>query len=131
MNSTESWRRAGSSPGGYTHSVSTDQDDRRIVTQVPRHSLKTFTSYRLPGALSKLVVGGGINWQSKAAYYPDTYMQGSYSLVNLMARYDISENLSASLNLNNLFDKEYFSSASEYGVHGAPRHFMTSLKYTY
>ncbi|QLF91764.1 TonB-dependent siderophore receptor [Pseudomonas sp. ABC1] len=116
---------------GYTHSVSTDKNDERIVTQIPRHSLKTFTSYRLPGALDKLTVGGGINWQSKAAYYPDTYMQGSYSLVNLMARYDISENLSASLNLNNLFDKAYYSSASEYGVHGAPRHFLTSLKYTY
>lgn len=117
--------------GGYAYSVSTDEDDKRIVTQVPRHSLKTFTTYRLPGALDKLTVGGGFNWQSKTGYDLQTYTQGSYALVNLMARYDISENLSASINLNNLFDREYFAGASTYGVYGEPRNFMTSLKYTY
>ena len=43
---------------GYAYSVSTDQDDQRIVTNIPRHSVKTFTTYRLPGALDKLTVGG-------------------------------------------------------------------------
>jgi outer membrane receptor for ferric coprogen and ferric-rhodotorulic acid len=38
---------------GYAYAVSTDADDQRIVTTLPRHSLKTFTSYRLPGILTR------------------------------------------------------------------------------
>ena len=48
-----------------------------------------------------------------------------------MARYDISRNLSASLNLNNLFDREYYSNAGLYGNYGAPRNLMTSFKYSF
>lgn len=117
--------------GGYAYSVSEDEDGNRIITQVPRHSLKTFTTYRLPGALDKLTLGGGVNWQSKYGYDLKSYTQGSYALVNLMARYDITSNLSAAINLNNLFDKEYFAGASTYGVYGAPRNIMTSLRYSY
>ncbi len=117
--------------GGYTYSISEDADDNRIVTQVPRQSVKTFTTYRLHGALEKLTIGGGLNWQSKTGYDLHTYTQDSYYLASLMARYEISENLSASVNVNNLFDEEYYSSASTYGTYGAPRNVMTSLKYSY
>ncbi|WP_240043522.1 TonB-dependent receptor [Pseudomonas syringae] len=117
---------------GYTYSVIEDNEGARIVTQVPRHSLKTFTTYRLPGALDKLTVGGGINWQSKTGTDLKYFTQGSYALVNLMARYDINEHLTASFNLNNLFDKEYFAGGPRCcGVYGEPRNFMTSLKYSY
>ncbi|MDH0893027.1 MULTISPECIES: TonB-dependent siderophore receptor [unclassified Pseudomonas] len=116
---------------GYAYSVTTDKDDNRILSRLPRHSLKTFTTYRLPGALSRLTVGGGMNWQSRIGNQ-DQYWQGSYALVNLMARYAITENLSGSVNLNNLFDKEYFTSvSSNYGLHGAPRNVMFSMKYSY
>lgn len=124
---TPGWQFA----GGYSYNVSEDTDGSRIITQTPRHSAKVFTTYRLQGALDKLTVGGGVNWQSKTSYDLHTYTQEPYTLVNLMARYDISENLSASVNLNNLFDKEYFTSASSYGSYGAPRNLMTGLKYTF
>lgn len=117
---------------GYTYSVIEDNEGARIVTQVPRHSLKTFTTYRLPGALDKLTVGGGINWQSKTGTDLKYFTQGSYALASLMARYEINQNLTASFNLNNLFDKEYFAGGPRCcGVYGEPRNFMTSLKYTY
>ncbi|WP_437880175.1 TonB-dependent siderophore receptor [Pseudomonas sp. LRF_L74] len=115
---------------GYSYSVTTDKDNERILTRLPRHNLKTFTTYRMPGALSKLTIGGGMNWQSRIG--EGVYWQGSYALVNLMARYEITENLTGSVNLNNLFDKEHFTSVSSgYGFHGAPRNFMFSLKYSY
>ncbi|WP_350614939.1 TonB-dependent siderophore receptor [Pseudomonas sp. HY7a-MNA-CIBAN-0227] len=122
----QGWQAA----GGYTYSVSTDQDDKRIATQIPRHSLKAFTSYRLTGPLDKVTVGGGFNWQSKSGFDLKTNEQKPYTVANLMARYDISENLSASVNLNNVFDQEY-STTTTGGVWGAPRNFMTSFKYTY
>jgi len=122
----EGWQAA----GGYTYSVSTDQDDNRIATQIPRHSFKTFTTYRLTGPLDKLTVGAGINWQSKTGVDLSYYEQKSYAVTNLMARYDITNNLSAWVNLNNVFDKEYYSTTSA-GVYGAPRNLMTSLKYNF
>ena len=116
---------------GYAYTVTTDADDQRINTTLPRHSVKTFSTYRLGGELDKLTVGGGVNWQSKVGSDLHTFTQGSYAITNLLARYDISKNLSASVNLNNLFDREYFSYAGYYGNYGAPRNLMTSFKYSF
>lgn len=116
--------------GGYTYSVSTDKDDNRIATQIPRHNAKLFTTYRLSGPLDKLTVGGGVNWQSKTGFDLHTYEQKSYAITNLMARYDITKNLSAAVNLNNVFDKEYYTTTTA-GVWGAPRNLMTSFKYNF
>lgn len=116
---------------GYAYSLSTDQDDQRIVTNIPRHSVKTFTSYRLPGALDKLTVGGGVNWQSKYGQDLHTYTQGSFAVVNLMTRYDVTQDLSVKLNLNNVFDKKYYGYADSWVVYGEPRNFMTSMEYRF
>lgn len=116
---------------GYAYSVSTDQDDQRIVTNIPRHSVKTFTSYRLPGALSKLTVGGGVNWQSKYGQDLHTFTQGSFAVVNLMARYDLTRDLSVKLNLNNVFDKKYYGYANSWVVYGEPRNVLTSMEYRF
>lgn len=117
--------------GGYSYSVSFNDDDRRIVTEIPRNSVKLFTTYRLPGALDKVTIGGGLNWQSRSGY--DLYYattQSSYTLASLMAKYQITPALSATLNVNNLFDKEYYTTTAA-GLYGAPRNFMTTLRYAY
>ncbi|MGG5291993.1 TonB-dependent siderophore receptor [Pseudomonas shirazensis] len=124
---SEGWQ----SSAGYAYSVSTNAEDQRIVTTSPRHSLKTFTTYRLGGVLDKLTVGGGVNWQSKTGMDLRTFEQGSYALTNLMARYDISKNLSATLNVNNVFDRSYYAYADSWSVYGAPRNFMASFKYSF
>ncbi|MBC3339916.1 TonB-dependent siderophore receptor [Pseudomonas proteolytica] len=123
----EGWQAS----AGYAYAVSTDADDKRIVTTLPRQSLKTFTTYRLPGALSKVTVGGGVNWQSKVGEDLHTFSQGSYAITNLLLRYDVTPQLSTSVNLNNLFDREYFSYAGNHGMYGAPRNLMTSIKYDF
>ncbi len=56
-----------------------------------------------------------MNWQSKTGQDLRTYTQGSYGLTNLMARYDITDHLSASLNVNNVFDRKYFSYVDAWG----------------
>ncbi|MDH0894079.1 MULTISPECIES: TonB-dependent siderophore receptor [unclassified Pseudomonas] len=117
---------------GYVYSVTRNAEDQRIVTRAPRHNLKTFTTYRLPGALDKLTVGGGFNWESKTGDNLKVYTQESYALFSLMGRYDINQNLSITANVNNLFNKEYYVATNGYwGVHGAPRNVMTSLKYSF
>jgi len=123
----EGWQAS----AGYAYSVTTDADDKRIVTTLPRHMFKTFTSYRLPGMLDKVTVGGGFNWQTKTGEDLHYYQQGSYAVANLMARYDLSKNLSATVNLNNVFDREYYARVYSEGMYGAPRNVMTSLKYNF
>ena len=57
--------------------------------------------------------------------------QGSYSVVKLMSRYEIDKNLSASLNVDNLFDERYYDNVGFYnGVFwGDPRTVTLSLDY--
>ncbi len=123
----EGWQAS----AGYAYSVTTDADDQRINTNLPRNSFKTFTSYRLHGPLDKVTLGGGVNWQSKVGADLHTFSQGSYAVTNLMARYDINQHLSASVNLNNVFDRAYYSQPGLYGVYGTPRNVMTSFKYSF
>ena len=117
---------------GYAFAVSKDGNGERVLTYVPRQTLKLFTSYRLPGEWNKLTVGGGVNWQNaNNSGSGFDHRQGSLALVSLMARYQIDRNLSVSLNLNNALDKRYLSSNGDYGTYGAPRNFMASMKYTF
>jgi len=92
----------------------------------------------LPGSLNSLTVGGGVNWQSKTytdAVNPlgvvERIEQKSFALVNLMARYEFTRQLSAQLNVNNVFDKKYFAMFDAYSqmTYGAPR--TATLKMTY
>jgi len=118
---------------GYAYARVEDQDGERTLNNLPLHNLKLFTSYRLAGALEKLTVGGGLNWQSAlGSGTARNYTQGSLAVVNLMARYALSKQLALSLNLNNAFDKRYYSTvANDYGTFAAPRNFVVSAKYSF
>ena len=56
-----------------------------------------------------------------------------FAVVGLMARYDITKNLSASANLNNVFDREYLSGYGLYSTYyyGDPRNLMLGMKYRF
>jgi outer membrane receptor for ferric coprogen and ferric-rhodotorulic acid len=114
---------------GYAYTLTSDAEGKRINTILPRSSAKLHTSYRLSGALSGLTIGGGVSWQT--AVGSGSITQGSYALVNLMARYDINRHLSASININNLLDRKYFSYAGNYSNYGAPRSVMVGMKYKF
>ncbi len=58
--------------------------------------------------------------------------QGAYNLVGLNANYQISRNLSAQLNLDNVFDKKYYASIYNSNLgnyYGEPRNFAITLRY--
>jgi outer membrane receptor for ferric coprogen and ferric-rhodotorulic acid len=87
-----------------------------------------------------LTIGGGVNWQDSIYTYatnPDDQLekieQDAYALVNLMARYDITDNLSAQLNANNVTDEKYFDIFDAYGAltYGAPRSVTATAKYRF
>jgi len=91
----------------------TGDDGSSVRTYVPRKQLRLSTTYRLP-QLQQLKVGASLNYQSKTSYdTTNAAYQGGYSLLNLMASYDINKNLSVSFNLNNVFNKKYLNSVSQ------------------
>ncbi|MFL1527423.1 TonB-dependent siderophore receptor [Pseudomonas sp. O230] len=131
---------------GYTYARTRDKDEQRIFgfplsTSKPDHVVRTFTTYRLPGALEKVTVGGGISWQS--ALYGKIYSapagdytwikQGGYTLVDLMTRYQYNEHLSFTANANNVFDKKYLSGLGNYDTtfYGEPRNLMLTTRWDF
>lgn len=130
---------------GYTYTHSVNGEEKRTNTSQPLNLLRVSTSYRLPGDWQALTVGGAVNWQSdvyRAASRPvgrnaagnviterTNIRQGAYTVVNLMSRYEFDPHLSASLNVENLFDKKYYDNVGFYnGVYwGDPRTVTLSL----
>ena len=131
---------------GYTYAQTKSDDGERVYgypleTTKPENVAKLFTTYRLPGVLNKVTVGGGVNWQSpfygkiyndaKGDY--DIIEQHSYALVNLMTRYEYNDHLTFNLNADNVFDKKYLSGLGNFNTtyYGAPRSLMLTTKYTF
>lgn len=107
----------------------------------PRKTLRAFASYRLPGDWKKLTVGGGVNWEGSTYTVDGTVAPGldgrmeqdSYALVNLMARYEFTKQLSAQLNVNNATDKKHFAMFAAFNqiTYGAPRNTSLTLRYRF
>ena len=123
----------------WSHWTASDGEGKALQTDQPRSLVRVFTTYQLPGDWNKLTVGGGVNWQSHVytiASGPngaERVGQGSYAITNLMARYRFNRNLSAQLNVNNVFDRKYYSQVGFYsqGAWGAGRSAMMTMRYQY
>lgn len=130
---------------GYTHKVSRNDDHDKVATWEPEDQLTFYTSYKLKGSLDKLTLGGGARWQSagwqtvynwgydnRAGRY-EKFTQDPYWLVDVMARYQFTRNLSATLNVNNLFDKAYFTNIGFYdsAYYGDPRNVMVTTRWDF
>ncbi|AOU95049.1 ferric-rhodotorulic acid outer membrane transporter [Achromobacter ruhlandii] len=123
---------------GGTYYTSRDVHGVSVNTERPRATAMLFTTYRLPGAWSKLTLGGGVNWQISTYTNVEldegsvTAKQKAYALFNLMARYDFNSRLSAQLNVNNLFDKKYYlGGVANQVYYGEPRSVFLNLKATF
>ena len=128
---------------GYTHSVSKQQGER-VTTLTPANQFSLYTTHKLDGAfggaLNGLRVGGGARWQDKT--WGDIATPGGgtmrhtvngYWIFDAMASYEFSKNLSASVNVTNLFDKKYYTIFSWYSTYtwGAPRAVSVNATYRF
>ena len=119
----------------YSYAVIKNSDDERLLTEAPRDTLKLFTTYRLQ-SVPQLKVGGGVRWQG-AEYYKDsgpnneTFHQGDYTVVDLMAQYALTPETSVSLNLNNALDEHYYSAIGARGWYGTPRSLTATLAHAF
>lgn len=120
----------------FSRNIVQDAEGKKLNTNVAQNTFKLFTTYTLRGVGNGLTVGGGVNWQSDI--YSDNqgpdrvrFTQGDYAVVDLMARYPITAQLSATLNVANLFDEEYYTNTSSSSYYGTPRNANLGLKYDF
>ncbi len=126
---------------GYTQFKAEDAAGAAVNSIYPRKLFRVYTTYRLAGQLSGLTVGGGVNWEGRTSTIDPSapastnglIEQDAFSLVNLMARYDITKQLSAQFNLNNALDKKHFGMFAAYGAitYAAPRTASATLRYRF
>lgn len=121
---------------GWSQFRAEDANGDAVNTEFPRRMANLYTTYRM----DKLTIGGGVNWESRNYTIannpqgnPEKLEQESFALANLMARYQINPDLQAQVNVNNLFDEEYYSQIGFYSqyAYGAPRNVTASLRYDF
>lgn len=129
---------------GYTHYNIRDQAGKALSTTLPRSIFDLFTTYRVAATGGKLIVGGGLRYQgdiwglawgadSTGTVLQRRSEQASYSLVNLMARYEFTPQTSLQVNLNNAFDRHYLTQLNFYQTksYGTPRNLLLTLVHRY
>lgn len=104
---------------GYTHFNIEDANDQAVNTEYPTTLIKLFTTYDLNKSIPGLTIGGGVNWMNERYITFSNPLKGgaieklsedSVALVNLMAKYEVNDNLDLQINLDNIFDEKYINS---------------------
>jgi outer membrane receptor for ferric coprogen and ferric-rhodotorulic acid len=134
---------------GYTYNVNRDVSGTTLITQTPRHLFKLWTDYQLSGTWNRSSVGGGIIAQSSnyvsgtacdafgtsgnciGSELPFRIVQGFYTVESVRYAFRIRPNWTASLNVNNLFDRVYYQTVGTTNSgnwYGAPRNFLLKIQ---
>lgn len=126
---------------GWSQFTAKDGEGLPVQAHHPRRVLRLSTKYGLPGALDRLSVGGSLRWESRppqTAVNPGTKTveavgQPAYVLVNLLAQFDLTDRTSLQLNVNNVFDKTYYSNNAWFAgfVYGEPRNARLTLRHAF
>jgi outer membrane receptor for ferric coprogen and ferric-rhodotorulic acid len=125
---------------GYSHINTYYPQGMDVNVGFPKNSVKLFSTYNFQGDLNRLTLGGGLRWESATSYDNTQVVPGrtlsakqeSYALVDVLARYKFDEHFTGTLNVDNLFDKEYYASTSVYSdLYGEPRSFTATLRWEY
>lgn len=122
--------------GGFANARLKGADGKQINRHINENSFKLFSTYELNQLLGGLKVGGNLSWQDRGIAEdvgPDgeDFKQDSLFLLDLLARYKVNEQLTVSANLNNVFDKEYYSGMRYIGRYGEPRNVRVSARWSF
>lgn len=128
---------------GYTRLETEYLRDRNneglpFSTWEPRHTFKLWSVRRFGnGLLEGLSVGLGVNAVSSSTAGTGTSAvrrQGGYAITNALLSYRIDEHFTLALNLNNLFDRTYYTrlgGLNTYNTYGEPFNFALMLRARY
>jgi outer membrane receptor for ferric coprogen and ferric-rhodotorulic acid len=109
---------------GYNYNENRNKETREAFHAItPRHMVKVWSTYQLPGSLSAWTLGGGVTAQSRSANQgmdwvysassgwsraPFAIRQGAYALWSASVQYRVNADWSLALNVKNLFDKHHY-----------------------
>lgn len=136
---------------GYTFNINTltsfyDSNEKSpLSTFTPKHQLKLWNNFNLSGNewLKKMQLGLGVVAQTKTSVASKicnsstglcnqlVAEQDFYSIFSSRLGYKIDKNWSTALNINNIFDRTYYSSLGTRDAgnwYGEPRNFTVSLE---
>ncbi len=117
---------------GLANFEAKDANGEKFNTDSSRTTANLFAKY----TLNNYRFGSGVNYKSKqyieSNLFDKTITQDGYITVDLMAGYKVNKNLDLQLNVNNIFDKEYYDGIDDSDmVYGDPRNATVSMKYTF
>lgn len=126
---------------GWTDYDAKDANGNEVNTEQPRKIFKLFTTYGLSGDLSQWTVGGGVSWEDRSyatatnavTGLPEEVEQESFALLSFMTRYQLSNDFSLQLNIDNLTDETYYTNIGVFGqyAYGKPRSVTLTGKYSF
>jgi outer membrane receptor for ferric coprogen and ferric-rhodotorulic acid len=126
--------------GGYTIMRIRGDDDQAVRTFVPRNLARLNLTYS-PPAFEKLKLGVSAQYQSKIYLEPGTFtpagslirlQQNGYALIDLLAKYDVTDNIAVSTNLKNVTNVKYLNALNfDQGYYGAPRTILGTISFKY
>ncbi|MBF8724058.1 TonB-dependent siderophore receptor [Pseudomonas guariconensis] len=135
-NITPEWRVI----GGYAYvdaevTKDTSLPDGTRLANIPRNSFSLLNTYEFQDGLAKgLGLGMGVKYIDDRAgrTAATTYTMQQYTVVDLLAFYQVNEHVRLNLDLKNLFNKEYDEGAfNNYVYPGAPRTVQAGVSYTF
>lgn len=119
---------------GYTYLKMDGDDGYDTYSWVPRRTANLLLSARAP-SYTALSFGLGGRWQSEMSN-ADTYTgymvrQGSYTLLNAFAAWNIQPNVTVRANVGNITDKKFINSLYSVSYYGAPRNYSVSMDWRF
>ncbi|MDO6453482.1 TonB-dependent siderophore receptor [Neptunomonas phycophila] len=121
----------------YMDTENLSGDDNSLFMLMPRHTLSLWSTYNLThGQLNGLSLGAGVTGMSE--FYLERagtrLTAPGYAVVDAKVGYEVNDQLSLSLNINNLFDRKYYSrvgSVATFNFYGPSRNVMAGLTYQF
>jgi len=118
---------------GYTYLQLEDPNGDETRTFIPRNTFKMLADWR-PVWQQRLALGLSARWQDDI-YFDSAYgriSQDAYAVIGGYARYDVSESLAVSLNVDNALDEKYLSSVKfEQSYYAAPQNYSLSVDWQF
>ena len=103
-NITEDWYIT----AGYAQ-LSGEQANGNRLRELPENTINVWSNYQVT---PKFGLGAGVTWQDESfAGNDNTVVLPSFTRVDAAAYYDMSDDLRLQVNVENLFDEEYFPNA--------------------
>ncbi|GAA0676578.1 outer membrane receptor for ferric coprogen and ferric-rhodotorulic acid [Sphingomonas insulae] len=127
--------------GGFTTMRVRGDDDQAVRTFVPRNTARLNVTYS-PAPLPALKLGASMQYQSRFYIEPGTnsvttgqpirVTQGNYALLDLLARYELTPQVSVSANLRNVTNAKYLTALTfDQSRYGAPRSILGTISVRY